>query len=91
MASPSYSVSKAKEGFPSGSAVKNLLAIQETWFRSRSWEDPLEEDRATQSSILSGEILWMEESGGLYTCLVTKSRTRLSDWTHAKPKRGQSF
>ena len=86
-----YSVSKAKEGFASGSVVKNLLAIQETWFLSLGWEDPLEEEMATQSSIRSGEILWMEESGGPHTCLVTKSRTRVSDWTHTKLKREQSL
>ena len=70
-----YSVSKAKEVFPSGSVVKNLLAIQEMWFRSQGWEDPLEEEMAIQSTILLGEILWMEESRGLHTCLVTKCRT----------------
>ena len=30
------------------------------------WEDPLEEEMATNSSIFSQEILWTEESGGLY-------------------------
>ena len=33
-------------GFPGGSAVKNLPAMQEpkeTWFQSLGWEDPLEE------------------------------------------------
>ena len=44
-------------GFPGGSAVKNLPAMQETWVRSlgRSvgWEDPLEEEMATHSSILA--------------------------------------
>ena len=32
--------------------VKNLLAMQETW-GSLGQEDPLEEDTATQSSILA--------------------------------------
>ena len=43
-------------GFPGGSAVKNLPAMQEpkeTWFQSLGWEDPLEEGMATQSSILA--------------------------------------
>ena len=31
--------------------VKNLPAMQETWVRSLSWEDPLEEGVATHSSI----------------------------------------
>ena len=29
------------------------------------WEDPLEEDRATHSSILAWRIPWIEEPGGL--------------------------
>ena len=32
--------------------VKNLPAIQETWVPSLSWEDPLEKEMATHSSIL---------------------------------------
>ena len=37
-------------GFPGGSAVKNLPAMQETWVRSLGQEDPLEEGMATHSS-----------------------------------------
>ena len=33
--------------------VKNLPAAQETWFQSMGWEGPLEEEMATQSSILA--------------------------------------
>ena len=36
--------------------VKNLPAAQETWFQSMGWEGPLEEEMATQSSILAWEI-----------------------------------
>ena len=36
--------------------VKNLPAMQETWVRSLGWEDPLEEDMATYSSILACRI-----------------------------------
>ena len=36
--------------------VKNPLSMQETWVRSLGWEDPLEEDMATHSSILAGEF-----------------------------------
>ena len=35
--------------------VKNLPAMQETWVQSLSQEDPLEQGRATHSSILAGE------------------------------------
>ena len=44
------------EGFPGGSVVKNLPAMQETWVWSLGWEDPLEEDMATHSSILAWRI-----------------------------------
>ena len=39
--------------------------MQETQVRSLSWEDPLEKDMATHSSILAWRILWTEEPGGL--------------------------
>ena len=32
--------------------VKNLPAMQETWARSLGWEDPMEKDEVTYSSIL---------------------------------------
>ena len=38
--------------FPGGSGVKNLPAMQEKRVRSLSWEDPLEEETATHSSVL---------------------------------------
>ena len=45
--------------------VKNLPAVQETQVHSLGWEDPLEKEMATQSSVLAWEILWMEEPGRL--------------------------
>ena len=45
--------------------VKNLSAIQEIQVRSLSWEDPLEKEVATHSSILAWEIPCMEEPGRL--------------------------
>ena len=45
--------------------VKNLPAVQETWVRSLGWEDPLEKEMATHSSILAWKISWTEEPGGL--------------------------
>ena len=50
--------------------VKSLLAMQETWVRSLGWEDPLEKEMATHSSILAWKIPWMEEPG------------RYSPWGH---------
>ena len=45
--------------------VKNLPAVQETQVRSLVWEDSLEKEMTTHSSILAWEILWTEEPGGL--------------------------
>ena len=45
--------------------VKNLPAVWETWVQSPGWEDPLEEEMATLSSIFAWRIPWMEEPGGL--------------------------
>ena len=36
--------------------VKNLPAMRETWVPSLGWEDPLEEGKATHSSILAWRI-----------------------------------
>ena len=51
--------------FPDGSAVKNFPAVQETWVPSLGWEDPLEKEMATHSSILVWEIPWTEEPSRL--------------------------
>jgi len=40
--------------------VKNLLSMQETYIQSLGWEDPLEKEMATLSSILAWRIPWME-------------------------------
>ena len=52
-------------GLPSGSVVRNPLAMQETRVRSLGQEDPLEEDMATHFSILAWRIPWTEETGRL--------------------------
>ena len=46
-------------------SVKNLPAVQETRAQSLGWEDPLEKEMATHSSILAWKITWTEEPGGL--------------------------
>ena len=46
-------------------SVENLPAMQETWVRFLSQEDPLEKEMATHSSTLAWEIPWTEEPGGL--------------------------
>ena len=45
--------------------VKNPPATWKTWVWSLDWEDPLEEDMATHSSILVWRIPWIAEPGGL--------------------------
>ena len=42
-----------------------IQETQETQVQSLGWEDPLEEEMATCSSILAWEIPWTEEPGGL--------------------------
>ena len=54
-------------GFPGGSAVKNLPAMQETQVRSLGREDSLEKGKATPSSILAWRNPWTEEPGGLHS------------------------
>ena len=44
--------------------VKNPPAMGETWVQSLGWEDPLEKDMATHSSILAWRLPWTEEPGG---------------------------
>ena len=44
--------------------VKNLPVMQKTQIRSLGWEDSLEEEMATYSSILAWRIPWTEERGG---------------------------
>ena len=43
-------------GFPGGTVVKNLPAMQETQVQSLAQEDSLEEGMATHSSILAWRI-----------------------------------
>ena len=47
--------------------LKRLPAMQETWVRSLGWEEPLEKEMSTHSSILAWEIPWTVEPGGLYS------------------------
>ena len=55
------------------------LPIQEMQVRSLGGEDPLEEEMATHSTILTWEIPWTEEPGGLQCMGSQKSQTGLSD------------
>ena len=46
--------------------VKNVPALQETWFQSLDQENPLEKGMATHTNILAWRIPWTEEPGGLW-------------------------
>ena len=69
--------------------LKRLPPMQETRVQSLGWEDPLEKEMVTHSSILAWRIPWMEEPGRLQST-VLQSRTRLSDFTFTfKLSKGQ--
>ena len=58
-------VAMGSRSFPGGSVVKTPPPVQEAWVRSLGWEEPLEEEMATPSSILAWRIPWTEGPGGL--------------------------
>ena len=79
-------------GFPGGSAVKNLSAMQEmqeTWVQSLGWKDPLEEGMVTHSGILSWRIPWTEEPTGLQS--MGSQRVRHSWSNVAKETLGEEW
>jgi len=59
--------------------VKNPPAMQETWVQSLGWEEPLEEGKATHSSILPWRISMDRGAWRATVHGVAKSQTRLSD------------
>ena len=63
-------------GLPDSSVVKinlpELQVMQEMWVPSLDWEDLLEEDMATHSSILAWGIPWTEDRGGLQSMGLQK-------------------
>ena len=54
--------------------LKNLPTIQEIWVQFLGWEDPLEEEMATHSSMLAWEIPWTEEPGGIQFKVLQRVR-----------------
>ena len=69
--------------------------MQETWVWFLGWEDPLEKDMATHSSILAWRIPWTEEPGGLQSMglqeLGTTEKLSTHTHTHAHTHSGISF
>ena len=59
-------------GFPSGSVGKNLPVKQEMRAQSLGWEDPLEKEMATHSSILAWESSQTEEPGRLQSIVLQR-------------------
>ena len=49
------------------------------WVLSLGWEDPLEEEMSTHSSILAWRISWTEEPGGLWSVASQRVRHNWSD------------
>ena len=66
-------------GILGDSMVKNLPAKQETGVPSLGWDNPLEKEMASHSSILAWEILWTKEHGRLQSKRSQKSWTQLSN------------
>ena len=54
--------------------VKRLPTTLETWVRSLGWEDLLEKEMATHSSILAWKIPWTEEPGRLQSMGLQRVR-----------------
>ena len=65
-------------GLPSGSAVKNLPAMQETWIPPLGREDPLEEEVAAHSNILAWRSPRSEEPRKLQSMGFAKTWVQLS-------------
>ena len=59
--------------------AKDLLAMQEARVPSLGQEDALEKGMATHSSILAWGLPWTEESGGLQSMGLQKSRMQFSN------------
>ena len=62
--------------------VKRLPAMRETEVRSLCWEDLLEKEMATHSSILAWRIPWTEEHGRLQSMGLQKV---IPSWNHWWP------
>ena len=64
--------------FPIVQLVENVPAMQETWVQFLGWEDSLEKEMASHSSILVWRIPWTEEPDGpkmFYLNLIVKKQT----------------
>ena len=66
-------------GFPGRPVVENLPTNrQDMWVHSLDWEEPLEKEMATHSSILAWRSPGTQEPGGLQSMGSQKSPAQLS-------------
>ena len=54
--------------------VRNVPAMHKTQVQSLVWEDPMEKEMATHSSILAWEIPWIEEPARLQSMGLQRVR-----------------
>ena len=63
--------------------VKSLPAMQETQVQFLSWEDPLEEEMTTHSSILAWRISWQRNLAGYIQSMGSQELDR-TEWQHTR-------
>ena len=63
-------------------AIKRLPTMPETRVQSLGWEDLLEKEMATHSSILAWKILWTEEPGGLQS--MGYKQSDMTEYEHGR-------
>ena len=71
---PEYSL---EGGFPDGSDDEESACNVGDHVQSLGWEDPLEKEMATHSSVPAWEIPWTEEHGGLQSMGLQRVRQDL--------------
>ena len=72
-----HRVTKSQTQLRDSRRLKHLPPMRETWVRSLGWEDPLEKEMVTNSSILAWRIPWTEKPGRLQS--MGSQRVR-QDW-----------
>ena len=72
---------KIRKGFPSGSTVKNLPAIQEMQVQSLGQEEPLEKEMATQYSQATPVFLLGKSYGQWSLVGYIQSMESQKNWT----------
>ena len=70
-------LNSVKRGIPGGSYGKEYACNEGDWVWSLGWEDSLEKEMVTHSTILAWKIPWTEESGRLQS---TASQKDMNVW-----------